>query len=69
MLHPRHKLEYFKKQKWEESWIQDARDIVRRNFDRSYATADVQGNKDDMRAGNSVPEAVSYTNAFNLRCT
>ncbi|KAF8256681.1 hypothetical protein EI94DRAFT_1488774, partial [Lactarius quietus] len=33
VLHPRHKLEYFKKQKWEVPWIQDAREIVRREFD------------------------------------
>jgi len=36
VLHPRHKLEYFKAQKWEHGWIQTARDIVREEFDRSY---------------------------------
>ncbi|KAF8257404.1 hypothetical protein EI94DRAFT_1495747, partial [Lactarius quietus] len=37
VLHPHHKLEYFRKQKWEVPWIQDACKIVHCKFDRSYA--------------------------------
>ena len=37
VLHPRHKLHYFKTAGWEDDWIQTARDIVREEFDRTYA--------------------------------
>ncbi|PPQ81717.1 hypothetical protein CVT26_007779 [Gymnopilus dilepis] len=36
VLHPRHKLEYFKKHGWEVLWIDTARQIVRDEFSRSY---------------------------------
>jgi hypothetical protein len=36
VLHPRHKLNYFKNAKWETEWIEDARILVRAEFDRSY---------------------------------
>jgi hypothetical protein len=35
-LHPRHKLDYFKKAGWEEEWIIAAKKIVREEFERSY---------------------------------
>ena len=37
VLHPRHKLHYFKTAGWEDDWIQTARDIVREEFDQTYA--------------------------------
>jgi hypothetical protein len=37
VLHPRHKLKYFKHADWEPEWIVAAKDIVRAEFDRSYA--------------------------------
>ncbi|TDL13592.1 hypothetical protein BD410DRAFT_735159 [Rickenella mellea] len=40
VLHPRHKLNYFKNARWEESWINTARDIVRDEFERSYSSND-----------------------------
>jgi hypothetical protein len=43
VLHPRHKLEYFKAQKWEDEWIHAARNIVREEFDRSYASVATSG--------------------------
>jgi hypothetical protein len=36
VLHPRHKLSYFKKAKWENDWIEAARQLVRAEFNRSY---------------------------------
>ena len=36
VLHPRHKLHYFKTAGWEDDWIQTARDIVHEEFDRTY---------------------------------
>jgi hypothetical protein len=41
VLHPRHKLHYFKKAGWDEAWIETARDIVRAEFDQTYAFMDV----------------------------
>lgn len=41
VLHPRHKLQYFKKAGWEEEWIEAAEEIVRDEFDRTYAFMDV----------------------------
>lgn len=42
VLHPRHKLQYFKKAGWEDAWIKTARSIVRDEFDRTYAFMDVE---------------------------
>ena len=41
VLHPRHKLEYFKTARWEKEWITAAVDIVRDEFQRSYADREV----------------------------
>jgi hAT family C-terminal dimerisation region len=37
VLYPWHKLKYFKGMGWEPEWIVTARDIIRAEFDRSYA--------------------------------
>src|SRR5271168_747090 len=42
VLHPRHKLKYFEMAGWEEEWIQTARQIVRSEFDRTYAFMDIK---------------------------
>jgi hypothetical protein len=36
VLHPHHKLNYFKNVKWEDDWIETARQLVRDEFDLSY---------------------------------
>ncbi|KAF5325375.1 hypothetical protein D9619_009657 [Psilocybe cf. subviscida] len=41
VLHPRHKLQYFKSAGWEEGWVDAAAEIVREEYDRSYALIDV----------------------------
>jgi hypothetical protein len=41
VLHPRHKLDYFKKAGWKAEWITAARQIVRDEFERSYADSPV----------------------------
>lgn len=41
VLHPRHKLHYFKSAGWEDEWIETARSIVREEFDRTYAFMDL----------------------------
>ena len=40
VLHPRHKLQYFKNAGWEDEWVEAARNIVRDEFDRTYAFMD-----------------------------
>lgn len=37
VLHPRHKLQYFKNAGWDKEWIQAAANIVQEEFDRTYA--------------------------------
>lgn len=46
VLHPRHKLHYFKTAGWEDSWIKTAHAIVREEFDRTYAFMDVDHHAD-----------------------
>jgi len=41
VLHPRHKLHYFKTAGWEVEWIETAHNIVREEFDRTYAFMDI----------------------------
>ena len=40
VLHPRHKLHYFKTAGWKPEWIKAAHDILREEFDRTYAFMD-----------------------------
>jgi len=40
VLHPRHKLEYFKNAGWENEWVDTAEGIVRAEFDKSYGSLD-----------------------------
>jgi hypothetical protein len=61
VLHPCHKLEYFKKQKWEIPWIQDACKIVCHEFVCSYTPAAVCSQRDDVQVANCRP--VSYPNS------
>ena len=51
VLHPRHKLEYFKRNNWDESLIEAARDIVQDEFDRSYWLLDVAEDNSTTQAG------------------
>ncbi|KAF8798676.1 hypothetical protein BYT27DRAFT_7320677 [Phlegmacium glaucopus] len=41
VLHPCHKLRYFKTAGWEDEWIKMAHNIVREEFDRTYAFMDL----------------------------
>lgn len=46
VLHPRHKLQYFEKAGWEDSWIKTSREIVRTEFDQTYVFMDVEEHSD-----------------------
>jgi hypothetical protein len=38
VLHPRYKLDYFKKAGWQPDWIETAEELIRNTFDKFYAT-------------------------------
>ena len=40
VLHPRHKVEYFKNANWSDEWIEEATQIVRDKFELSYGSLD-----------------------------
>jgi hypothetical protein len=46
VLHPRHKLQYFKNAGWLKGWIDTARGIVETQYKHAYASRDVE--EDDM---------------------
>jgi len=50
VLHPRHKLNYFKKAGWEDSWIEAAHNIVHTEFDETYAFMDIDAAPDTETA-------------------
>jgi len=50
VLHPSHKLEYFKTADWDDKWQEAAVDIVRTEFERAYVDFEV----DDDDDGNEV---------------
>ena len=63
VLHPRHKLKYFKAQKWDDSWIQTTRNIVRAEFERSYQSQDILG--DDSIMELEVEHVVCYLSVLS----
>ena len=58
VLHPRHKLEYFKRNNWDESSIEAAHEIIQDEFDRSYWLLDIE---DDIATETNRTIAVSYS--------
>ncbi|KAF8550527.1 hypothetical protein OG21DRAFT_397915 [Imleria badia] len=36
VLHPRHKLQYFRQANWEQDWINTAEELVREEYNRTY---------------------------------
>ncbi|KIK31981.1 hypothetical protein CY34DRAFT_102420, partial [Suillus luteus UH-Slu-Lm8-n1] len=41
VLHPHHKLSYFKSAGWEDAWIKTTEDLVRKEFERSYLNMEI----------------------------
>ncbi|KAH9011825.1 hypothetical protein EDB85DRAFT_1878177 [Lactarius pseudohatsudake] len=68
VLHPCHKLEYFKNTKWEGAWIQTARSIVQDEFTQSYES--VEGANDEGDTEHDDDEAdkqfISFLFVFGL---
>jgi hypothetical protein len=63
VLHPRHKLQYFRDAEWETDWIDDATDIVCAEFERAYAALPVDEIVDDL---DSAQEVRDFFNFFSL---
>jgi len=67
VLHPRHKLSYFKKAKWEDDWIKAAGQLVRDEFDLSYRQP---SNSQESALGNEVRVvffSFDWSNVFYTR--
>ncbi len=66
VLHPRHKLEYFKKAAWLASWYSTARDLVRTTYELSYANRtdliDVSSSEDESGKDNMVSAQIYRPN-------
>ena len=66
MLHPRHKLSYFKSQNWEPEWIQTAEDLVREQYARNYARdVESDGEPDEVNVATKVRIRKSSTELTN----
>ena len=74
VLHPCHKLEYFKRNKWDGKSIKAAHDLVQDEFDRSYWLLDVKGDNRTTHADGNIsvsdclltPEQFSYDSIYRL---
>ena len=76
VLHPRHKLSYFKNAGWEDEWIDAAERITRTEFERSYAhreradgeEASTESNPDEEVHCNTLYTVIKFT-IFTLHST
>ena len=65
-MHPRHKLKYFEKAGWESSWIAAAEEIVRAEFDRSYAT--LPNTNHDIPDSEPPPKKAKVSSIYSAAC-
>lgn len=65
VLHPRHKLEYFKTAAWEDDWIETAEGLVRDEFERSYSARHVSDEEGD---GMDVDDVTAAPVRFVIIC-
>jgi len=64
VLHPHHKLEYFRKNNWDEPSIEAAHNIVQDKFDKSYRKLDVKGGNGTSPTDANI--AVSHSDSFSF---
>ena len=66
VLHPRHKLAYFKNAGWEDEWIKTAEHIIRKEYECSYAC---RGNAEDGDAmgDEGVANIVRHYHDINIK--
>jgi len=62
VLHPRHKLEYFKRNNWDEASIEATHDIVQDEFNQSYWLLDIE--EDNVTTQTNRSDAVSCLCSF-----
>ena len=48
VLHPRHKLSYFKTTRWEDEWITTAEQLVRDEFTNSYMNTEADSDANSV---------------------
>jgi hypothetical protein len=61
VLHPRHKLDYFKRNKWDDTSINAACDSVQDAFDQSYWLLDVKGDNNTMQTDKDTTVSGSFS--------
>lgn len=66
VLHPRHKLDYFKKANWQQDWINVATAIVRDEYEHTYKVAqgDVEAEGNDQVNGILISESFHASDHF-----
>ncbi len=60
VLHPEYKLKYFKDQHWDQSWIDNAREVVRQRYNDRYAGCTDLLSDADRQAEEAKDKAVSH---------
>ncbi|KAG1783140.1 hypothetical protein EV702DRAFT_959578, partial [Suillus placidus] len=60
VLHPHHKLSYFKSAGWEDGWIKIAEDLIRNEFEQSSLNMEIRDDADSKVEAN-VPPAVDIS--------
>ena len=66
VLHPWHKLKYFKTAGWEEYWINEAEAIVHAEFDKSYGSLDLGWAKQASKYNVCVFELLFFSKVLYL---
>ncbi|KAG2094203.1 uncharacterized protein F5147DRAFT_585092, partial [Suillus discolor] len=61
VLHPRHKLAYFKSTGWEEDWVTTAETLVREEFEHAYQDMEIEEDDIDSMVVNSATNLVTDT--------
>ena len=69
VLHPRHKLQYFKAAGWEQDWINTAEEIVRNDFELRYATSPVICEESEASQPSRKPQKVCIHFILSLPVT
>jgi hypothetical protein len=69
VLHPQHKLPYFKNAGWTEEWINTAETLVHREFECSYSILDIENDTDtemDEEPAGSMDVDLSMVHSISL---
>jgi len=61
VLHPSHKLEYFKTAGWDEEWCTTAEEIVHTEFERAYTDMEVKESEDSHPVSHYYIQSYSFS--------